>query len=493
MSIRIAPTRAARALNLLRTIQAHPPQCPCHSNPAEHAHNHIHPHGMKNHVRRLATPIDTSQQKEYAFEMAASSIRFGRGVTQEVGMDVKNMGGTRVMVVTDKTVSKLDAMKQVQEALGREGVEFRVYDGVRVEPKDSSVKDAIEFAKPYNPDMFVAVGGGSVIDTAKLMNLYTSFPEADFLDFVNAPLGKGLPITHKLKPLIAIPTTAGTGSETTGTAIFDLVSKRAKTGIAHRNLKPTLGIVDPINTRTMPSQVHSSSGLDVLCHSLESWTAIPYTERVPRPDNPIKRPAYQGANPISDIFSLQALKSTVKYLPRAVKDPDDHEAQEQMLLAATLAGVGFGNAGVHLCHGMSYPISGQNPGYKHAGYEVDSPIIPHGVSVAVTAPAVFRFTGPSNPERHLAAAECFGVDTSRVKAESAGEVLSEALSEFLVKLGDQPRGLKPLGFQKSHINDLVEGTIPQARVLMLAPSLDIRNLDVEREQLTQLFEEALEY
>ena len=176
---------------------------------------------------------------------------------------------------------------------------------------ENRIKEAIDFAKPYRPDAFLAVGGGSVIDTAKLMNLYTCYPDAEFLDFVNAPLGKGLPIDKPLKPLIAVPTTAGTGSETTGTAIFDLVAKRAKTGIAHRNLKPTLGICDPLNTRTMPSAVHASSGLDVLCHSLESWTAIPYFERIPRPSNPINRPAYQGANPISDIFSLQALRCTV--------------------------------------------------------------------------------------------------------------------------------------------------------------------------------------
>ncbi|KAI7524334.1 NAD-dependent methanol dehydrogenase, partial [Hortaea werneckii] len=313
------------------------------------------------------------------------------------------------------------------------------------------------------------------------------------LDFVNAPLGKGQPITAKLKPLIAVPTTAGTGSETTGTAIFDLVDKKAKTGIAHRNLKPTLGICDPINTRTMPSAVHASSGLDVLCHALESWTAIPYNERTPRPDNPINRPAYQGANPISDIFSLQALRSTIQYLPRAVKDPDDWEAQSNMLLAATLAGVGFGNAGVHLCHGMSYPISSQNPGYKHVGYDVTQPIIPHGVSVAVTAPAVFKYTGASNPERHLQAAEAFGVDTSRVKKESAGEVLSEALADFLVKLGDQPRGLKALGFDNSHVDMLVEGTIPQKRVLMLAPNLDVSGGQEEREQLRGLFEDAMQY
>ena len=355
------------------------------------------------------------------------------------------------------------------------------------------IREAIDVAKAYRPDAFLAVGGGSVMDTAKLMNLYTTFPDAEFLDFVNAPIGKGQPITSKLKPLIAVPTTAGTGSETTGTAIFDLVAKKAKTGIAHRNLKPTLGICDPINTRTMPSAVHASSGLDVLCHSLESWTAIPFSERVPRPQNPINRPAYQGANPISDIFSLQALRDTVKYLPRAVKDPDDWEAQSKMLLAATLAGVGFGNAGVHLCHGMSYPISSQNPGYQHAGYAVESPIIPHGVSVAVTAPAVFRFTGASNPDRHLAAAEVFGVDISQVKKESAGEVLSEALSKFLVDLGDQPRGLKHMGFTSEHIDTLVEGTIPQARVLMLAPNLDTSGGEEEREQLRGLFEESMEY
>jgi len=242
----------------------------------------------------------------------------------------------------------------------------------------------------------------------------------------------------------------------------------------------------------MPASVHASSGLDVLCHSLESWTAIPYYERTPRPTNPILRPAYQGANPISDVFSFEALRMTVKYLPRAVKDPNDHEAQSQMLLAATLAGVGFGNAGVHLCHGMSYPLSGMNKSYKHAGYAVDHPIIPHGVSVAVTAPAVFRFTGATNPERHLRAAEVFGVDISNAKPESAGEILSEALAEFLIKLGDQPRGIEALGYGRGDIEALVEGTLPQRRVLMLAPHLE-DDVERQREQLSHLFEDALTY
>ncbi|KAK9425883.1 putative hydroxyacid-oxoacid transhydrogenase [Seiridium unicorne] len=493
-AVRVAPSAATRAVSLLRTVQyAHPPNCPCHSNPGHHHHQakpQIDRYAQHRSQRRFASALDSSQQTEYAFEMAASSIRFGPGVTKEVGMDFTNMGAKKVCVVTDPTVRRLTAMKQVEEALTAEGIEYEIFDKVRVEPKDSSIKEAIAFAKPYRPDAFLGVGGGSVIDTAKLMNLYTVYPEADFLDFVNAPLGNGRPIDRKLKPLIAIPTTAGTGSETTGTAIFDLVAKRAKTGIAHRNLKPTLGICDPLNTKTMPAAVKASSGLDVLCHSLESWTAIPYNTRTPRPTNPILRPAYQGANPISDIFSLNALRATVKYLPRAIRDPEDFEAQSEMLLASTLAGVGFGNAGVHLCHGMSYPISGQNPGYKHAGYEVETPIIPHGVSVAVSAPAVFKFTGASNPERHLQAAEAFGVDISNVKREDAGAVLADALTKFLAELGDQPKGLKALGFDDSHIDALVEGTIPQARVLMLAPGLRTE-LEKEREQLRGLFEAAM--
>ncbi|KAH8170848.1 iron-containing alcohol dehydrogenase domain-containing protein [Sarocladium implicatum] len=492
-AIRVAPNAAVRATSLLRTVQfTHPPSCPCHSNPGYHK-NSPPPASLiarAKDSRRYATP-SAANEKEYAFEMAASSIRFGPGVTKEVGMDFKNIGAKRVAVVTDSTVDKLAAMSQVREGLTREGISFEVYSNVHVEPKDHSIKDAIAWTRPYNPDAFLAVGGGSVIDTAKLMNLYNAYPDADFLDFVNAPLGKGLPVDKPLKPLIAVPTTAGTGSETTGTAIFDLVSKRAKTGVAHRNLKPTLGICDPLNTRTMPAGVKAASGLDVLCHSLESYTAIPFNERTPRPANPILRPAYQGANPISDVFSLHALRRTVKYLPRSVRDPDDLEAQSEMLLASTLAGVGFGNAGVHLCHGMSYPISGQNPGYRHNGYSsLPSPLIPHGVSVAVSAPAVFRFTAASNPERHLEAAECFGVDVSNVKRESAGEVLADALTRFLADLGDQPKGLKELGFGMGDVEALVEGTIPQARVLMLAPGL-ATELEREKDQLRKLFEDAM--
>ena len=162
---------------------------------------------------------------------------------------------------------------------------------------------------------------------------------------------------------MAIPTTAGTGSETTGVSIFDLSRMHAKTGIASRRLKPTLGFLDPDNTRTMPPEVAASSGLDILSHAIESFTALPFTGR-PLPERPALRPAYQGSNPISDIWSLQALRMVSQFIVRAVDDPSDDEARANMLLAASYAGVGFGNAGVHLPHGMSYPVSGRVKGYR---------------------------------------------------------------------------------------------------------------------------------
>jgi hydroxyacid-oxoacid transhydrogenase len=329
----------------------------------------------------------------------------------------------------------------------------------------------------------VAVGGGSVIDTAKAVNLYTTYPPADFLDYVNAPIGKAMPVPGPLKPLVAIPTTAGTGSETTGVSIFDLTEMHAKTGIASRRLKPTLGLLDPENTKTMPREVAASSGLDILSHAIESFTAVPYTSR-PRPECPSLRPAYQGANPISDIWALQALRIVAQYLIRSVEDPLDEIARAQMILAASYAGMGFGNAGVHLPHGMSYPVSGHVKQYYAPGYPDDHALIPHGMSVILNAPAVFRFTAAANPARHLEAAAALGADVTGVKEADAGKVLADRLTWFMNCLG-VPNGLKALGYTTSDIPALVEGTLPQHRVTKLSPR------PAGPDELAALFEEAL--
>ncbi|KAG6919435.1 hypothetical protein DXG01_006318 [Tephrocybe rancida] len=378
---------------------------------------------------------------------------------------------------------------------------FEIFDQVVAEPTEDSWRKAITWAREHDFSHFLAVGGGSVIDTAKAANLFSVYKDADILDFVNAPIGKGLPISRSLLPLIAVPTTAGTGSETTGTAILDITSRSFKTGIANRAMKPVLGIVDTHNTESCPTAVHISAGLDVLFHSIESYTAIPYTERMPRPANPILRPAYQGSNPVADIFSMWALRTTVKYLPRIAKNRDDTEARRQMLLASSFAGIGFGNAGVHLCHGMSYPISGLNkkgPKYKHPGYVTDLPIIPHGVSVALTGPAVFQFTAPSSPDRHREALAIFNntsvTDPSitSIPDRDIGAHLYEAIARFLDGLG-VPRGLKAIGYTMNDLDMLVEGTLPQRRVLDLAPGIgDIVGAD-GKELLAKILEQSMEY
>ncbi|MEC9015280.1 MAG: hydroxyacid-oxoacid transhydrogenase [Gemmatimonadota bacterium] len=420
--------------------------------------------------------------KDTAFQMAASNIRFGRGITHELGMDLVAMDVRRTMVVIDPALVSLPAGETVLESLEVNGIDYRVFDAVAVEPTDSSFKAAAEFAVTGNFDSVVAVGGGSAIDTAKAANLYSTHP-ADFFDYVNAPIGKGLPVPGPLKPLIAVPTTAGTGSETTGVAIFDYVEKHAKTGIAHRHLKPTLGIVDPDNTVSLPSAVAASSGLDVLSHALESYTAMPFNER-PMPPRPLERPAYQGSNPISDIWALTALELMAEFLPNAVADTGDVEAREQMLLAAALAGIGFGNAGVHLPHGMSYPVAGMVSGYIPPGYDVDHPMVPHGISVILNTPAVVRFTAPASPERHLRAAAALGADIAKASAEDAGAILADRVIHFM-RILDVPNGLGAVGYTTADIPALVEGTLPQHRVTKLSPR------PANESDLTSLFEASM--
>ena len=422
--------------------------------------------------------------KESAFIMDTSSIKYGPGVTREVGFDMKKLGAKRVMVVTDPRLASGEPVAVALAALRAEGIDAVLYDQVRVEPTDISFQDAITFARDGDFDGYLSVGGGSAIDTAKAANLYATFP-AEFLDYVNPPIGRGVPVPGALRPHIAVPTTAGTGSETTGVAICDLTDLHAKTGIAHRALRPQIGILDPHNTRTLPQMAAASTGLDVLSHALESLTALPYDSRV-APDTPELRPAYQGANPISDIWATKAIEMVAANIVRAIQDAEDDDARSAMLLAAAYAGIGFGNAGVHLPHGMSYPVSGMVRSYRPPGYPPDHPIIPHGMSVILNAPAVFRFTAATDPEKHLYAARLMGVDTTGAAEEDAGELLAQAIIDLMQKTG-VPNGLSAIGFTEADIPALVEGTLPQHRVTKLSPR------PAEAHDLAKLFRDAMSY
>ncbi len=403
---------------------------------------------------------------ETILTMSSSAIKYGFGATREVGYDMKELGASRVMVVTDPRLAALEPVAVVMEALRAKGIDAVLFDRARVEPTDSSLKEAIEFARDGRFDGFVGVGGGSSLDTAKAANLYSTWP-ADFLTYVNAPIGKGTPVPGPLKPLVGVPTTAGTGSETTGVVIFDFEEMKAKTGIAHRFVRPSLGVVDPENTLTMPWVAAASTGFDVLVHALESYTNLPFDRRE-APGDPSLRPAYQGANPISDVWATRAIEMVSRNIIRAIEDPSDTEARSQMILASTFAGIGFGNAGLHLPHGMSYAVSGMVRGYVAPGYPPERPLVPHGMSVVLNAPAALRFTGPARPERHLEAARLMGVDTRGARLEDSGDILARAVIE-LMKKARMPNGLAAVGYTEADIDRLVEGTLPQHRVTKLSP------------------------
>ncbi|XP_037867206.1 probable hydroxyacid-oxoacid transhydrogenase, mitochondrial [Bombyx mori] len=458
-------TSRKRIFDLLRTINIASCQCPAH--------------GYRGNIQvSNATPL-----KDYAFEIKCSTVRYGLGVTREVGQDLVNLNAKNVCVMTDPNVASLSPMKAVLDSLTRNGINYKVYDKVRVEPTDGSFKDAIHFAKEGNFDSFVAIGGGSVMDTCKAANLYYSDPDAEFLDYVNAPVGKGKAVNIQVKPMIAIPTTSGTGSETTGVSIFDYEEIHAKTGISHNALRPILALIDPLHTLTVPEKVSNYSGFDIFCHALESFTAIPFTERGPAPANPALRPAYQGSNPISDVWARFCLQTLQKYFVRSVNNSGDVEARSSMHLAATMAGVGIGNAGVHLCHGLAYPIAGNVKSFVPEDYG-SNPIIPHGLSVVMTAPAVFRFTASSDPEKHLEAASLLGADVTNAKRKDAGRILSDVILLYMDKLKIE-NGLKALGYTNDDIPDLVKGALPQDRLLKIAP------VTQSEEDLSKLLEESL--
>jgi alcohol dehydrogenase class IV len=402
---------------------------------------------------------------ETVFVMEMSPIKFGLGATDEIAYDARRLGLKRALIVTDRRLSELGLPERVRALLDEEGIKADIYDGVAIEPTDRSMEEAAEYARQREFDGLIGLGGGSALDTCKAVNLLTTYP-APLLDYVNQPVGRGRPVPGQLRPMIAVPTTAGTGSETTTVAVTHVVDQHVKAGLSHRLLRPALGLVDPLNTLTAPPEVTAAAGADILTHAVESYTTRPYNARPKH--HPPDRPAYIGANPASDIWCEKAIEYVGRYLRRAVLNGLDLEARVYLALAANYAGVGFGNAGVHIPHALAYPIAGLVRDYVPAGYRTTHPLVPHGVSVIVTAPAAFRFTYPTSPERHLRAAELMGFPTGGLSESQRREALPGALIALMRDVGI-PNGLGAIGYAERDIPALIEGTLKQPRLLAGAP------------------------
>lgn len=412
----------------------------------------------------------------------AVPIKFGFGVIDEIGYEVKRLGGKKVLICTDRMVKKAGYPKKIKKIIEKENIGVDIYDNIHIEPTDKSIEKTVKDLKGSKYDLYLALGGGSTMDTTKIVNLLLTYP-APVLDYVNQPIGGGKPIPGPLKPMLAMPTTAGTGSETTTVAVLDLTELKIKSGISHAFLRPTMACMDPILTVSMPPEVTASTGMDALVHALESYTSKPYDQRL-KPAHPGERTVYVGCNPFTDIWDERAIEFIGLYLRRAVADPYDLEARWHVMAAATFAGIGFGNTGVHIPHAMAYPLASLIHKYKPNGYPVTEPITPHGQAVSITAPASLSFTAPIWPERHAIAAELLGADTDGLSVREAASMLSDTMIELMKDIGF-PNGISAFGYTEKDIPKIVEGTIKQQRLLSGCPR------HVGEKELTQIALESM--
>ncbi len=418
---------------------------------------------------------------ETVFTYAAPQLVFGPGACGDIGHHLLERGATRVLVVTDDGVAGTGTPDRIADDLRRCGLVVEVFDGVHVEPTDASIEVAVAAARDTGPwDAFVAVGGGSSIDTAKAVNLLTTNP-GGLMDYVNAPIGGGQDPTHPVKPLVAVPTTTGTGSESTSICVLDVLGQHVKTGISHQSLRPVLAVIDPLVTVTQPPEVTAASGMDILCHALESWTARPYTAFARK--RPEERVPYCGANPVSDLWSRQSLTLLSTAFRRAVRDGDDVGARGDMALAATFAGLGFGNAGVHLPHAIAYPVAGRVKDFRPAGYPAGEAMVPHGMAVSLTAAASLRWTFETAPDRHLAAARM--LDPQVAMTDDPADLLPSVLLSVMRDVG-MPGGLAAVGFGDGDVDALAAGAMRQRRLIEMSPR------EVTEMDLSAIIRESME-
>ena len=425
-----------------------------------------------------------AEGSDRGFTVGMPTFTFGAGVLAEAGDNARDLGMRRVALFTDRRLVAGEHVAKVRSSLAAAGVDVAVYDTVKIEPDDASFQDAARFAADGRFDGYVSVGGGSVMDTCKIANLYAEHP-AEFMAYVNAPIGEGRRVPGAVKPHIACPTTSGTGSETTGIAIFTLRSINAKTGIISRRLIPSVALVDPDVTRSLPAAAVAATGFDCMSHALESITARVFPRRL-NPAKGVLRPVSQGANPFSDMLATEALKLVGAFLERAVRDASDTEARTEMMYAAMLAGIAFNAAGCHLPHGLSYSVSGLTKDWHVPGYPEGASLVPHGMAVVLNNPSVWRHTAPASPERHLHCAQCLGADVRDARPADAGEALASRVIAMMRATG-MPNGLTALGFDESHVDALATGAEPQYRVIRNAP------VDIGRDELKRLFRSALRY
>lgn len=347
---------------------------------------------------------------------------FGAGARKQLPEVIERMGLKKALVTTDKGLIKVGTVKMVTDVLDEAGFPYEIYSEVKPNPTVTNVKQGVEAFKASGADCIIAIGGGSPMDTAKGIGIVTNNPE--FADVVS--LEGVAPTKHKSVPIIALPTTAGTGAEVTINYVIIDEDRQAKMVCVDPNDIPAVAIVDPELMYSLPKGLTAATGMDALTHAIEGYIT-------------------RGAWVMSDMYELQAIKMIAENLPTAVEEPSNEVAREGMALAQYIAAQAFSNVGLGLVHGMAHPM----------GSLFD---VPHGVANALLLPTIMEWNKPCCIEKYGVIARTMGVDTTGMSAEEAAQAACDAVKALAIKVGI-PQHLTDLGIKETDIEALAQQAI----------------------------------
>ncbi len=379
------------------------------------------------------------------FQIAGRMV-FGRDAIQRVGQLAAEMGFGRILIVTDPSLVDAGIAQQAMSPLSEAGITVEVSTAGQPDPPTHGINQVVEQAREFRPDALLGLGGGSNMDMSKAAAMLIAHG-GSCLDYAGDDVVPG-PTT----PLILVPTTAGTGSETTAAAVLRDSDTGKKFGVLSNYLRPALAIVDPLLTISCPPHVTADSGIDALSHAIESYTAV---DNESYPLAATERSAYQGKQPISDGLAEQAIDLIGRYLRRVVADGNDVEAREGMALAATVAGMAFSNVGVAVVHALEFTV----------GVEAH---IPHGRGCGLLLPYVMRFNKPPRVAEMAKVATLLGEEVDGLDQQEAAEAGIQAVEKLKADIGIPPR-LRDVGVQRDRLTAMAENAFALKRILRVNP------------------------
>lgn len=376
----------------------------------------------------------------------AGQLVFGNGAVRQVGGLLAKRKLRRAFVVTDKQLMAAGIAPQVMQSLTEASISTHLFDEGAAEPSIEVAIRAAEWARAFQPDCVVGVGGGSNMDLAKIVSVLITHggsPEKYF-SFGNVP--------GPVLPLVCVPTTAGTGSEVSHAAVLTDTANKMKVSTLSNFLRPALAVVDPELTYTCPPKVTADSGIDALTHAIEAYTAIDY----PRLDEGLgDEVAYQGKHPLGDCLAEKAISLIGQHLVAVVKDGSNKAAREGMALAATLAGMAFSNCAVALVHALEYPLGGA----IH---------VSHGAGNGLLLPYVMRFNLPERKAAFARIAELLGETTSGLSEEAAAERAIAAVDRLRSEIGI-PQRIRDIGGRRNQLPEFAIKAFAIKRLMAVNP------------------------